>query len=60
MSLRLIFWTLCMAYACFLLAGTKGAFSPGIAVTAALLGAMMGFALGVVFANRAQRRHNRA
>ena len=58
MSLRLIFWTLCMAYAFFLLAGTKGSFSPGIAVTAAILGAMMGFALGVVFANRAHRRHN--
>lgn len=58
MSLRLIFWTLCMAYACFLLAGSKAASSPSVAITAAFLGAMMGFALGIVFANRAHRRHN--
>jgi membrane associated rhomboid family serine protease len=57
MSLRLIVWTLCMAYVAFLLAGTKGAFSPGIAITAAFLGAMLGFCLGIMFANRAHRRH---
>jgi membrane associated rhomboid family serine protease len=57
MSLRLIVWTLCMAYVAFLLAGTKGAFSPGIAITAAFLGAMIGFCLGIMFANRAHRRH---
>ena len=56
MSLRLIVWTLCMAYVAFLLAGTKGAFSPGIAITAAFLGAMIGFCLGIMFANRALRR----
>jgi hypothetical protein len=57
MSLRLIVWTLCMAYVAFLLAGTKGAFSPGIAITAAFLGAMIGFCRGIMFANRAHRRH---
>jgi hypothetical protein len=57
MSLRLIVWPLCMAYVAFLLAGTKGAFSPGIAITAAFLGAMIGFCLGIMFANRALRRH---
>ena len=45
MSLRLIVWPLCMAYVAFLLAGTKGAFSPGIAITAAFLEAMIGFCL---------------
>jgi membrane associated rhomboid family serine protease len=56
-NLRLVVWPLCMAYVAFLLAGTKGAFSPGIAITAAFLGAMIGFCLGIMFANRALRRH---
>ncbi len=55
-NLRLVIWPLCMAYAAFLLAGTKGAFSPGIAIIAAFLGAVIGFCLGIMFANRAVRR----
>jgi membrane associated rhomboid family serine protease len=46
-----------MAYVGFLLAGTKSAAPPSIAITAAFLGAMIGFALGIMFANRAHRRH---
>jgi len=56
MGVRLIFWTLCLAYVGFLLAGTKGVSSASVAVTAAFLGAMIGFALGVMFANRARRK----
>jgi hypothetical protein len=57
MSVRLIFWMLCMAYVGFLLAGTESASSLNILIAGAFLGAMMGFALGIMFANRAHRRH---
>ena len=57
MSVRLVLWTPCMAYVGFLLAGAKNAAPPSIAITAAFLGAMIGFALGIMFANRAHRRH---
>jgi RsiW-degrading membrane proteinase PrsW (M82 family) len=56
MNFRLILWTLCMAYVGFLLAGAKNASSPNVVVTAAFLGALIGFALGVMFANRAHRK----
>jgi ABC-type proline/glycine betaine transport system permease subunit len=57
MSLRLIVWTLCMAYVAFLLADTKSVSSLSVMITAAFLGAMIGFCLGIMFANRALRRH---
>jgi membrane associated rhomboid family serine protease len=57
MSVRLVLWTPCMAYVGFLLAGARNAAPPSIAITAAFLGAMIGFALGIMFANRAHRRH---
>jgi hypothetical protein len=56
MSLRLIFWMLCMAYVAFLLAGTNSVSSLNVFIVAAFLGALIGFALGVMFANRAHRR----
>jgi TRAP-type uncharacterized transport system fused permease subunit len=55
--LRLIVWPLCMAYAAFLLADTKSVSSFSVMITAAFLGAMIGFCLGIMFANRALRRH---
>ena len=55
--LRLIVWPLCMAYAAFLLADTKSVSSLSVMITAAFLGAMIGFCLGIMFANRALRRH---
>jgi len=55
--LRLIIWPLCTAYVAFLLAGTKSVSSLSIMITAAFLGAMIGFCLGIMFANRAVRRH---
>jgi TRAP-type uncharacterized transport system fused permease subunit len=54
--LRLIVWPLCMAYAAFLLADTKSVSSFSVMITAAFLGAMIGFCLGIMFANRAVRR----
>jgi hypothetical protein len=56
-NLRLVIWPLCMAYAAFLLAGTKSVSSLSVMITAAFLGAMIGFCLGIMFANRAVRRH---
>ena len=56
-NLRLVIWPLCMAYAAFLLADTKSVSSLSVMITAAFLGAMIGFCLGIMFANRAHRRH---
>ena len=56
-NLRLVIWPLCMAYAAFLLADTKSVSSLSVMITAAFLGAMLGFYLGIMFANRAHRRH---
>jgi len=55
MNLRLILWTLCMAYVGFLLANTNGA-SPLTVAIAAFIGALIGFALGIMFGNRAHRK----
>jgi uncharacterized membrane protein YjjB (DUF3815 family) len=55
MNLRLILWTLCMAYVGFLLANTYSA-SPLNAAIAAFIGALIGFALGIMFGNRAHRK----
>jgi TRAP-type uncharacterized transport system fused permease subunit len=56
MNLRLIVWPLCMAYAAFLLAGIKSTSSLNMVIIAAFLGALIGFCLGIMFANRAHRR----
>jgi hypothetical protein len=55
MNLRLILWTLCMAYIGFLFANTKSA-SPLNVVIAVYIGALIGFALGIMFGNRAHRK----
>ncbi len=60
MYLRLAFWTGSMAYIAFLFAhfAPDNAHSlPGVMPTAAFLGALLGFALGWMFANRVKRRH---
>ena len=57
MSLRLILWTLFLGYVGFLLASTKNASSFSIDIVGAFLGAVIGFALGAMFAKRARRRH---
>jgi len=55
-NLRLVIWPLFMAYVAFLLATTKRAASLNVMITAAFLGAMIGFCLGIMFANRAHRK----
>ncbi len=56
MYLRLAFWTLSMAYTSALFSrGTSDA-SPGIMLTAAGLGAILGFSLGGMFVSRRTRK----
>jgi hypothetical protein len=59
MYLRLVFWTGAIAYISFLFArfdlGT-GPPSPGLMLTAAFFGAIMGLALACMFANRVKRK----
>jgi hypothetical protein len=60
MYLRFAFWTGSMAYIAFLFAHFApdiGHSSPGVVPTAAFLGALLGFALGYMFANRVKRKH---
>jgi hypothetical protein len=56
MNLRLILWTVGMAYATFLLARGNGASSFGAVFTAPFLGAAIGVALASLFAKRAKRK----
>ena len=57
MYLRLAFWTLAMAYTSVLLSRGTAASSPSTMVTAAVLGAAIGFSLGGMFVGR--RKHRR-
>jgi hypothetical protein len=60
MYLRLAFWTGSMAYVALLFAHfvpDNGHTSRGVVPTATLLGAVLGFALGYMFANRVKRKH---
>ncbi|MBZ5652369.1 MAG: hypothetical protein LAO18_18015 [Acidobacteriia bacterium] len=58
MNLRLILWTVGMAYAAFLLARGNGASSFGASFIAPFLGAAIGFALGSLFVKRDKRKHS--
>lgn len=56
MNLRLIFWTVGMACATFLLARGNGASSFAVLFIAPFLGAAIGYGLGGLFAKRAKRK----
>jgi hypothetical protein len=56
MYIRLAFWTAAMAYTAFLLARGNGNVSLVIMLTAAVLGAAIGFGLGGMFINRVRRK----
>jgi membrane associated rhomboid family serine protease len=59
MYLRLAFWTVAIAYISFLFARFDiggGHSSPGVMITAAFFGALTGFALAGMFANRVKRK----
>ena len=58
MNLRLVLWTVGMAYATFLLARGNGASSFGAIFIAPFLGAAIGFALGNLFVKRDQRKRS--
>jgi hypothetical protein len=56
MYVRLAFWTLAMAYTAVLLSRGTGGASPSTMLTAAVLGAVLGFSLGGMFVNRRTRK----
>ena len=56
MHLRIVLWTLCLAYVGFLLAGGKNDSSITIMMVAALIGAALGLGLGTMFNRRAARK----
>ena len=56
MYLRLAFWTLAMAYTSVLLSHGTSGFSPSTLITAALLGAILGFSLSGMFIDRRTRK----
>jgi Na+/glutamate symporter len=58
MYVRLAFWTVSMAYTSLLFAHGQAGSSPNIMFTAALFGAVLGFALGGMFANRVKRKQS--
>jgi small-conductance mechanosensitive channel len=60
MYLRLVFWTMAIAYTSALFSRGANGSSPSIMLTAAVLGAAIGFALGNVFVNRRARKRGRA
>ena len=58
MYIRLAFWTLSLAYTAVLFSHSTPGSSPGIMVTAALLGAIFGFSLGGMLINRRSRKRD--
>jgi hypothetical protein len=57
--LRMILWIPTLAYAGFLLLGGKSLNTLGQVVTAAFLGALLGFLLSIMFTLRQHRRESR-
>lgn len=59
LRLRMILWIPALAYAAFLLLGGKNLVSLGQVVTAASVGALLGFLLATMFTIRQHRRARR-
>jgi hypothetical protein len=57
MTIRVVLWTLCLAYVGFLLAGGRNASSISVEMVAASIGAASGIGLGTMFNRRASRKH---
>ena len=57
MNVRILLWIIGLAYAGFLLAGGRNAPSQVVAISATVVGAMVGLGLGMMFARRARRKH---
>jgi membrane associated rhomboid family serine protease len=60
LSVRIIVWTVLMAYAGFLMTGSKNLTPPGMTITTAFLGALVGFLMAIMFTLRNHRRQSRA
>jgi len=56
-SLRVVVWTLALAYAGFLFASRGTRTFDGITITEALIGAILGCLLAIMFTRRARRKH---
>ena len=56
-SLRIIPWTLALAYAGFLFASRGTRTFDGITISEALIGATLGCLLAIMFGRRARRKH---
>jgi membrane associated rhomboid family serine protease len=57
MNLRVILWTLAMAYGGFLWAGRGAQSLNAITLSGALIGAVTGLLLAIIFSRRAKRKH---
>jgi uncharacterized membrane protein YccC len=55
--LRIILWTICMAYCGFLIAGSGTRSFDKNTIAETLIGAVLGFLLAVLFKLRARRKH---
>ena len=55
-NIRLVLWTLCMAFAGFLLVGSTSSIT-SVSILGLSTGAAIGLALGIMFTHRAHRRH---
>jgi membrane associated rhomboid family serine protease len=58
MKLRVILWTLAMAYGGFLWAGRGAQALNGMTISGALIGAVIGFLLAIMFSRRERRKHS--
>ena len=56
MNIRIVLWTLCMAVAGFLLAGSTPSIT-SVTIPGLIAGPATGLALGIMFTHRARRRH---
>ena len=55
--LRVILWTVAMAYCAFLITGGAVQSFNSTSISGALMGAVLGFLLAVMFTLRARRKH---
>jgi hypothetical protein len=60
MYLRIVVWTIAMAYAGFLMTGGKNLASPSMMITTSFLGALLGLLMAMMFTLRKHRRESRA
>jgi positive regulator of sigma E activity len=57
MNLRIVLWTLAMAYGGFLWAGRGAQSLNAVTISGAMIGAVVGFLLAIMFSRRAKRKH---